>query len=472
MRSGEVLDWSDAGLPGPALDKHSTGGVGDKVSLLLAPDGRRLRRRGADDLRPRPRPHRRDARQARVDPGLRHDPGPRRACAPRSRNAGCAIIGQTGDLAPADRRLYAIRDATAHRRVAARSSSPRSCPRSSPPASTRSSWTSRRGSGAFMTERRRTRASSRGRSSTSRRGNGLACPRAAHRHGPRARAHRRQRARGPRGDRPPHRRGERPAPRRGHRRAVPRAARASAASTADDPARGAARAGAAAERFAAMVAELGGPADLLEDPDAPPARRAARSPPPCRTAPGSSRSVDVRAVGLAVVALGGGRRREAESVDHAVGLSEVAAPGERVGPAGAPLAVVHARTRGRRRRGDRGAAGRVHGRRRGAGRPARDRRARAPREPPWRCPQGRAPRPPRGHRARPTSSAGSPSATGWSVPEGVFDEHDRFAWRDFLHFLQTYDLRGERHPHGRGLPRRHLRVPRRPAPRRARSTSS
>ena len=35
--SGDVLDWSDAGLPGPALDKHSTGGVGDKVSLLLAP---------------------------------------------------------------------------------------------------------------------------------------------------------------------------------------------------------------------------------------------------------------------------------------------------------------------------------------------------------------------------------------------------------------------------------------------------
>ena len=37
MRSGEVLDWSEAGLQGPALDKHSTGGVGDKVSLLLAP---------------------------------------------------------------------------------------------------------------------------------------------------------------------------------------------------------------------------------------------------------------------------------------------------------------------------------------------------------------------------------------------------------------------------------------------------
>ena len=35
--SGDVLDWSEVDLPGPALDKHSTGGVGDKVSLLLAP---------------------------------------------------------------------------------------------------------------------------------------------------------------------------------------------------------------------------------------------------------------------------------------------------------------------------------------------------------------------------------------------------------------------------------------------------
>ena len=35
--SGEVLDWDGAGLRGPVLDKHSTGGVGDKVSLMLAP---------------------------------------------------------------------------------------------------------------------------------------------------------------------------------------------------------------------------------------------------------------------------------------------------------------------------------------------------------------------------------------------------------------------------------------------------
>src|SRR4051794_12972105 len=36
-RSGTVLDWRDLDLPGPVLDKHSTGGVGDKVSLMLAP---------------------------------------------------------------------------------------------------------------------------------------------------------------------------------------------------------------------------------------------------------------------------------------------------------------------------------------------------------------------------------------------------------------------------------------------------
>ncbi len=43
-RSGSSLDWRDANLAGPILDKHSTGGVGDNVSLMLAPDARRLRR--------------------------------------------------------------------------------------------------------------------------------------------------------------------------------------------------------------------------------------------------------------------------------------------------------------------------------------------------------------------------------------------------------------------------------------------
>ncbi|MCW3062890.1 MAG: deoA, partial [Solirubrobacterales bacterium] len=110
-RSGDVLDWADAGLPGPALDKHSTGGVGDKVSLLLAPivaacggavpmiSGRGLGHTGGtlDKLE--------------AIPGYDVAPDPerfRRAVA----RAGCAIVGQTARLAPADRRLYAIRDAT------------------------------------------------------------------------------------------------------------------------------------------------------------------------------------------------------------------------------------------------------------------------------------------------------------------------------------------------------------------------
>jgi thymidine phosphorylase len=53
-------------------------------------------------------------------------------------------------------------------------------------------------------------------------------------------------------------------------------------------------------------------------------------------------AVDVRAVGLAVVALGGGRTRESDPVDHSVGLTDVAAPGEAVAPGGRPLATVHA----------------------------------------------------------------------------------------------------------------------------------
>jgi thymidine phosphorylase len=100
--------------------------------------------------------------------------------------------------------------------------------------------------------------------------------------------------------------------------------------------------GAAAERFGAMVAELGGPADLLDAPsrhlpDAPVVQ--AIEPPE----PGTVSSIDVRAVGIAIVNLGGGRAREDDVVDHSVGLTEVAALGERVEPGGRPLALLHAR---------------------------------------------------------------------------------------------------------------------------------
>ena len=75
-------------------------------------------------------------------------------------------------------------------------------------------------------------------------------------------------------------------------------------------------------------------------------------------------------------------------------------------------------------------------------------------------------------RPRPTSCAGSPRATGCEVPEGVFAAPDRFAWRDFLDFLNTYNMAASVIRTGAGLPRRRLRVPRRLRRRRRRSTSS
>ena len=68
INSGERLDFSR--LSRPTADKHSTGGVGDKITLPLAPARRRLWGGSAAALRPRSRPHRRHAGQARVHPGL------------------------------------------------------------------------------------------------------------------------------------------------------------------------------------------------------------------------------------------------------------------------------------------------------------------------------------------------------------------------------------------------------------------
>jgi thymidine phosphorylase len=95
------------------------------------------------------------------------------------------------------------------------------------------------------------------------------------------------------------------------------------------------------DRFARMVTMLGGPSDLVENMDAHLAAA-----PIVReiTAPGDGvvAEIDTRGVGMAVVALGGGRRLPTDEIDHAVGFTGLAGLGMRV-DAKTPLAIVHAR---------------------------------------------------------------------------------------------------------------------------------
>lgn len=110
--SGRMLDWDSQELGGPVVDKHSTGGIGDKVSLLLAPmaaacglyvpmiSGRGLGHGGGT------------LDKIGAIPGYNPFPDVE-LLTDTVKSVGCAIIGQTSDLAPADRRLYSIRDITA-----------------------------------------------------------------------------------------------------------------------------------------------------------------------------------------------------------------------------------------------------------------------------------------------------------------------------------------------------------------------
>lgn len=337
--SGTVLRWD--GLDGPVVDKHSTGGVGDKVSLMLAPivaacgayvpmiSGRGLGHTGGT--------------LDKLDsiPGYRTGPD-LDAFERVVRDVGCAIIGQTDDLAPADRRLYAIRDVTATVESA--------------PLITASILSKKLaaglqglvmdvkcGTGAFMDDLTKARDLADALAETARRaglptvalitdmnqvlgrtaGNALEVADAV--------AFLTGTARDPRTL-------EVTLALAGEMLALGGLCEdAEAGRTA---ARAALEDGRAAEVFGRMVSALGGPADLLEDPDTH-LVRAAVAVPVYAEGSGTVARIDARRLGVAVIELGGGRRLASDRIDHRVGLTEIAGIGEAVGP-GIPLAVIHA----------------------------------------------------------------------------------------------------------------------------------
>ena len=337
--SGTVLDWSD--LPGPALDKHSTGGVGDTVSLMLGPavaacggfvpmiSGRGLGHTGGT--------------LDKLDSVPGYITQPDNALFRKVvRETGCAIIGQTADLAPADKRLYGIRDVTA---------TVESVPLIT--ASILSKKLSaglhglamdvKTGSGAFMPTLERSRELARSLVSVANgaglattalitdmdapladaAGNGLEVRYAIdYLTGARREA-------------------------RMHEVTLALGAEMLvlgnlATSLHDGRSRmeRAIASGAAAEVFQRMVSALGGPSNLMSRPEAhlraAPLVQAAWAP-----QPGFVSAIDTRAVGIAVVELGGGRTRSQDPVNHAVGLTALAGLGDEVGP-NRPLAVIHA----------------------------------------------------------------------------------------------------------------------------------
>ncbi|MGQ7792092.1 thymidine phosphorylase [Faunimonas sp. B44] len=338
--SGSILDWSH--LDRPILDKHSTGGVGDNVSLMLAPlvaacggavpmiAGRGLGHTGGT--------------LDKLDsiPGYRSQPSLevfRRAVA----EVGCAIVGQTADLAPADGRLYGIRDVTATVESIALIT-----------ASILSKKLAagldalvldvKSGSGAFMEEEADARRLAESLVTVA---NGAGLRTSAlltDMHEPLASAAGNAlevlnairfltgTARDPRLEQVVLALAAEMLVLGGLSEDQGRAEQAAKAALDD---------GRAAETFARMAAALGGPRDLVSRPErhlaAAPVQRAVLP-----DAAGEIAAIDTRAVGLAVVALGGGRLRAEDRIDHAVGLSGLAGLGDDVGPE-RPLCIVHSR---------------------------------------------------------------------------------------------------------------------------------
>jgi thymidine phosphorylase len=342
-RSGTVLDWTDAGLAGPVLDKHSTGGVGDKVSLILAPlvaacggyvpmvAGRGLGHTGGtvDKLASIP--------GYDTAPDL---PRFRRVV----RTVGCAIIGQTADLAPADRRFYAVRDVTATVEsldliVASILSKKLAEGLDGLVLDVKT------GSGAFMTTLDQARELARGLVEVAR-GAGLPAT-ALMTDMDQALGHAAGNALEV-AEAIAYLRGSRRDPRL-HEVVLALGSEllqlgglVADATSARSRLQAALDGGQAAERCAAMVQALGGPAELLDAPE----RFLPRAPvveaawPPRA---GYVVRMDTRALGLAVVGLGGGHRLVSDPIDYAVGLSDLCPVGEWVDRR-RPLAWIHARS--------------------------------------------------------------------------------------------------------------------------------
>ncbi|MCV9962289.1 thymidine phosphorylase [Pararhizobium sp. BT-229] len=337
--SGDVLSWADIGKP--VADKHSTGGVGDNVSLMLAPivaacglavpmiSGRGLGHTGGtlDKLE--------------SIPG--YDIKPSEALFRQTvKEAGCAIIGQTANLAPADRRLYAIRDVTATV--------------DSVPLITASILSKKLaaglqslvldvkiGNGAFMVGLEEAETLARSLVGVA---NGAGVKTTAlitDMNEPLADAA---------GNAVEIEnclsflRGEKAGTRL---EAVVMSFAAEMLMTsglavspteATDLARRALESGAAMERFAHMVHLLGGPSDFVERQQAYLPQAAVVLPVEARR-DGILQSCNARDVGMEVIALGGGRTRPDEPIDHRVGFSGLKPLGAKLGK-GEPFAFVHA----------------------------------------------------------------------------------------------------------------------------------
>ncbi|GMR14907.1 MAG: thymidine phosphorylase [Gammaproteobacteria bacterium] len=337
--TGRCLSWPD--LNGPVLDKHSTGGVGDLVSLVLAPmlaacgayipmiSGRGLGHTGGtlDKLE--------------SIPGFNVNPS-RQRFSQTVRKTGLAMIGQSTDLAPADGRIYAVRNVTATV--------------DSVPLIVASILSKKlaegldglvldikTGNGAFMTERNRSRDLAANLVEVAELA-GLPCRALitdmnqplARSAGNALEIH--EAIKFLRADR-------RPA--RLEQVVLSLSIELMLLGGLADKAKTARRElvsvlenGKAAEHFARMVVMQGGPADLLDQPakhlPAAPVIRALESP-----TSGYIEYVDTRAIGQCVVQLGGGRRHLEDRIDHRVGLSELCSVGDPVNK-GDPLGIIHA----------------------------------------------------------------------------------------------------------------------------------